>query len=70
MLRRFPETSNEEPFDFRHKLSGVASKESILHLVPVLGGEKLDAITNAKVQQLKLHLQEKSPKTVNNVLAR
>ena len=55
----------------RHKPSGIASKESILriHLVPVLGGQKLDAITNAKVQQLKLHLHDKSPKTVNNVLA-
>ena len=55
----------------RHKPSGTASKESILriHLVPVLGGQKLDAITNAKVRQLKLHLHDKSPKTVNNVLA-
>lgn len=55
----------------RHKPSGIASKESILriHLVPVLGGQKLDAITNAKVQPLKLHLHDKSPKTVNNVPA-
>jgi hypothetical protein len=55
------------------KLTGtnrdVASKESILwiHLIPLFGDQKLDAITNAKVQQLKLHLQDKSP-TVNNVL--
>ena len=55
----------------RHKPSGVASKESILriHLIPTLGTQKLDAITSATVQQLKLHLQHKSPKTVNNVLA-
>lgn len=55
----------------RHKPSGIASKESILriHLVPLLGTQKLDAITNAKVQELKLHLHDKSPKTVNNVLA-
>ena len=55
----------------RHKPSGIASKESILriHLIPFFGAQRLDAITNAKVQQLKLHLQEKSPKTVNNVLA-
>ncbi len=55
----------------RHKPSGIASKESILriHLIPVFGTQKLDAITNAKVQELKLHLKDKSPKTVNNVLA-
>ena len=41
----------------------------VSHMVPLLGGQKLDAITSAKVQQLKLHLQDKSPKTVNNVLA-
>ena len=42
----------------RHKPSGIASKETILriHLVPVLGEQKLDAITNAQVQRLKLHL--------------
>jgi integrase len=54
----------------RHKPSGVASKESILriHLIPALGSHKLDAITNAQVQQLKLHLTAKAAKTVNNVL--
>ena len=54
----------------RHKPSGVASKESILriHLIPVLGSQKLDAITNAQVQRLKLHLTDKAAKTVNNVL--
>jgi integrase len=55
----------------RHKPSGVASKESILrvHLIPTLGSQKLDAITNTTVQQLKLRLHDKSPKTVNNVLS-
>jgi integrase len=55
----------------RHKPSGIASKESILriHLIPFFGNQKLDAITNSKVQQLKLHVQDKSPKTVNNLLA-
>ena len=40
----------------RHKPSGIASKESILriHLIPFFGTQKLDAITNAKVQELKL----------------
>lgn len=54
----------------RHKPSGVASKETILriHLLPVLGARKLDAISNAQVQRLKLHLENKAAKTVNNVL--
>jgi hypothetical protein len=34
----------------------------------LLGGQKLDAITNARVQQLKVHLEDKAAKTVNNVL--
>jgi hypothetical protein len=38
-------------------------------LIPFFGNQKLDGITNAKDQQLKLHLPDKSPKTVNNVLA-
>src|SRR5947207_11062926 len=54
----------------RHKPSGIAAKETILnvHLVPLLGTKKLDAITNEDVQRLKNHLKEKAPKTVNNVL--
>ena len=54
----------------RHKPSGVASKETILriHLIPVLGEQKLDAISNAQVQRLKLHLKDRAAKTVNNVL--
>lgn len=51
----------------RHKPSGVASKETILRipLVPVLGSQKLDAITNAQVQRLKLHLTDKAAKTAS-----
>jgi hypothetical protein len=55
----------------RQKPSGIASKESILdqHLIPQLGSKKLDAITTEHVQHLKRHLQDRAPKTVNNVLA-
>ena len=54
----------------RLKPSGIAGKESILkvHLVPMFGAKKLDAITTEEVQQLKRRLEERSPKTVNNVL--
>jgi integrase len=54
----------------RHKPSGIAAKETVLrvHLVPRLGSKKLDAISNEDVQQLKVKLGKKSPKTVNNVL--
>jgi hypothetical protein len=55
----------------RQKPSGVAAKESILrlHLVPELGSRTLDTISNEHVQRLKLHLHDKSPKTINNVLS-
>ena len=54
----------------RHKPSSVAATESILrvHLVPVLGATRLDAISSEDVQQLKAALQPRAPKTVNNVL--
>jgi integrase len=54
----------------RQKPSGIAAKETILnvHLVPLLGSKKLDAITTEQVQQLKHRLSDKAPKTVNNVL--
>jgi hypothetical protein len=54
----------------RHKPSGIAATEMIVrvHLVPVLGERRLDAIGNAEVQRLKLALSAKAPKTVNNVL--
>ena len=55
----------------RQKPSGIAAKETILrlHLVPLLGRQTLDTITNEDVQRLKLRLGTKAPKTVNNVLA-
>jgi integrase len=55
----------------RHKPSGVEGKESILrvHLLPLLGAKKLDAINNEDVQRLKSKLLDKAPKTVNNVLS-
>jgi integrase len=54
----------------RQKPSGVAAKETILnvHLVPVLGAKRLDAITSEDVQKLKNRLRDRAPKTVNNVL--
>jgi integrase len=54
----------------RQKPSGIAAKETILrvHLVPRLGSLKLDAISNQRVQELKGHLHDRAPKTVNNVL--
>lgn len=54
----------------RQKPSGIAAKETIgrVHLVPRLGTLRLDAITTERVQRLKQHLQDRSPKTVNNVL--
>ena len=54
----------------RQKPSGIAGKETILrvHLVPALGGRRLDAITTEDVQRLKRALENRSPKTVNNVL--
>jgi integrase len=54
----------------RHKPSGIAAKETILnvHLVPLLGTKRLDAITTEDVQRLKKQLRDRAPKTVNNVL--
>jgi integrase len=54
----------------RHKPSGIAAKETILnvHLVPMFGAKRLDAITTERVQHLKHELRQRSPKTVNNVL--
>jgi len=55
----------------RQKPSGIAAKETILnvHLVPMLGTKKLDAITTEDVQRLKHQLRHRTPKTVNNVLS-
>jgi len=54
----------------RLKPSGVAAKELILrvHLAPQLGTKKLSEITTEAVQRLKGLLQNRAPKTVNNVL--
>jgi integrase len=54
----------------RQKPSGIAAKETIgnLHLIPRLGSKRLNAITTEHIQQLKRHLHDRSPKTVNNVL--
>jgi integrase len=54
----------------RQKPSGIAAKETILnvHLIPLLGSKRLDAITTEQAQQLKNRLKDRSPKTVNNVL--
>jgi len=50
--------------------SGIVSKESIIrvHLIPLLGSKKLDAITNEHVQRVKRHLVDHTVKTANNVL--
>jgi integrase len=54
----------------RQKPSTVYAKESILriHLVPLLGARKLDAITNKDVQKVKNHLHRRAATTVNTVL--
>jgi integrase len=55
----------------RLKPSAIVAKESIcrVHLGPMLGAKRLDAITNEDVQRLKAHLSDRAPKTVNNVLS-
>ena len=54
----------------QQKPSGVAAKDSILriHLLPLLGTRKLDDLTTEDVQRLKSRLNDRAPKTVNNVL--
>jgi integrase len=54
----------------RQKPSGIAATDSILrvHLVPLLGSRRLDAISNERVQCVKRQLADRAPKTVNNVL--
>ena len=54
----------------RQKPSTIITKEILLrvHLTPLLGSRRLDAITNEDVQRLKTALGAKAPKTVNNVL--
>ena len=52
------------------KPAGIAHKNAMLrtHLLPALGSKRLDRITTQDVQRLKLALESKAPKTVNNVL--
>jgi integrase len=54
----------------QQKPSGIATKEAILrvHLKPLLGSKRLDAVTTEQVQRVKKHLATRKPKTVNNVL--
>ena len=54
----------------RHKPSGIAGTVSALkwHLVPALGDTRLDAVTNERIQRLKLRMVDRAPKTVSNVL--
>jgi integrase len=54
----------------RQKPSGIAAKEMIIrvHLAPLLGHKKLDAIKSEDVQRLKGCLSTKAAKTVNNIL--
>ena len=54
----------------RLKPSGVSSKEVAIrvHLFPLFGDRRLDAITTEDVQRLKSGMGAKAPKTVNNVL--
>ena len=54
----------------RQKPSGIAATETILnqHLLPALGDRRLDLITSEQIQRLKLRLEKRSAKTVNNVL--
>jgi integrase len=53
------------------KPSSIASKDAALrlYLFPAFGRRRLDAIKSEDVQRLKRHLEAKSPKTVNNILA-
>ena len=55
----------------RLKPSGIAAKRSILgvHLIPLLGDKRLDAIQTEDVQHLKSALGHRAAKTANNVLA-
>ncbi len=54
----------------RHKPSGIAAKETVLdvHLLPALGATRLNDISTEQVQRFKHRLQNRTPKTVNNVL--
>src|SRR5580765_7843830 len=55
----------------QQKASGIHAKKVILrvHLQPVLGNKRLDAINTEDVQRLKSQMKSKASKTVNNVLS-
>jgi site-specific recombinase XerD len=57
----------------RHKPSTIAMKRVVIarHLLPALGGKRLDEITAADIADLRARLVEigRAPKTVNNVLS-
>jgi integrase len=70
-LRQFaPRTIAQHARANRQKASTIYAKERIFenHLYPAFGDERLDRITDERVQQLKADLSGKAPKTVNNVL--
>ena len=54
----------------RQKPSGIAAKETILkvHLIPLLGSKNAGRDHERRRAALKRHLQDRAPKTVNNVL--
>jgi len=54
----------------RQKPSTIVTKQSLLrvHLVPLLGHKRLDAITNEDIERFKSSLVARAPKTVNNIL--
>lgn len=54
----------------QHKASGIHAKNLILrvHLQPMLGHKRLDAVSTEDVQRLKAQLKGKASKTVNNIL--
>lgn len=63
-LREYAEADRQKP-------SGIAAKRTILkrHLVPLLGSMPLDQIGPADAQKIKVALQNRSAKTVNNALS-
>jgi integrase len=69
-VAEFKETFLDYAKTEREKPSTVAAKESIVrcHLIPVIGGLRLDAITSRHVHAVKRSLDNRKPKTVNNVL--
>lgn len=54
----------------RQKASGIERKLSVLktHIYPLLGGKRLDEITDQDVQQFKVAMKNLAPKSANNGL--